>query len=188
MSGCFTSLFASLHPGLPNGSSNWNAADLGEIVLQTMGKWMAGENLAPLLAVLSHRSVGYRRTIVASVHYKCPVIWSLEVAVFHALTKDSFPVWVAGRKLFLGWNIHRCALLRRPGCVIRVELTLLAWFLIYSSKISVIHRNPAEKQELLLWEVVGVSQTNLSSNPNIGIAGTCKLGVQVGKTGISIHI
>lgn len=126
VSGCFTSLFASLHPGLPNGSSNWNAADLGEIVLQTMGKWMAGENLAPVLAVLSHGSVGYRRTIMAPVHYKCPDSWSLEVAVFHALTKDSFPVWVAGRKLFLGWNIHRSALLRRPGCVIRVELALLA--------------------------------------------------------------
>lgn len=99
---------------------------LERLFYKPWGKWMAGENLAPVLAVLSHGSVGYRRTIMAPVHYKCPDSWSLEVAVFHALTKDSFPVWVAGRKLFLGWNIHRSALLRRPGCVIRVELALLA--------------------------------------------------------------
>lgn len=104
---------------------DWDAADLGEIVLQTWGKWMAEENLALVLALWSHRSVGYRRTITASGHYKCPGSWSLEVTIFHILTKDSFPVWAADRKLFPGWNIHRFALLRRPGCVMRVELALL---------------------------------------------------------------
>lgn len=32
----------------------------------------------------------------------------------HVNTKDSFPVWVASRKLFPGRNIHRFSLLCRP--------------------------------------------------------------------------
>lgn len=117
--GCFVSLFASLRPGLSIGKyqPDCDAADLEKIVLQTWGKWMAGEKL--VLALLSHRSVGYRRTSTAAGCYKCPGNRILETVFtiyqgMHALTKDSFPVWVASRKLLPGWNIHRFALLCRP--------------------------------------------------------------------------
>ena len=117
--GCFVSLFASFNPGLSVGKyqCDRDAADLGEIVLQTWGKWMTGEKL--VLALLSHRSVGFGRTSTAAGCYKCPGNRRLEIVFtvyqgMYALTKDSFLVWVASRKLFPGWNIHRLALLCRP--------------------------------------------------------------------------
>lgn len=117
--GCSISLFASLNPGLTVGryQPDCDAADLGEIVLQTWRKWMAGEKL--VLALLSHRFVGYRRTGTAAGFYECSGNRRLEIIFnvyqgMHALTKDSFPVWVESRKLFRGWNIHRFALSCRP--------------------------------------------------------------------------
>lgn len=103
--GCFVSLFVSLHPGLSLGKyqPDCDAADLGEIVLQTWGKWVAGEKL--VVALLSHRSVGYRRTSTAAGCYKCPGNRRLQIVFtvyqgMRALTKDSFPVCVGSRKLF----------------------------------------------------------------------------------------
>lgn len=56
--GCFISLLASLHPGLSIGKYQLDcgAAELAEVVLQTWGKWMAGEKL--VLALFSHRPGG----------------------------------------------------------------------------------------------------------------------------------